>query len=82
MDDWRSIGCIIIIRGYAGGISPEHHVERGFGAQDGASDDLGDLRQNRVTEGFDDQTGRSRPAWTADRNARASHPGGNPIIHP
>ena len=58
------------------GIAGKHHVERGFGAQDGAADGFGDLRENGVAERLDDQAGRSRPFASAERNARASHPGG------
>lgn len=60
----------------------EHRVERGFGAQDGAADDLGNLRENGVAERFDDQAGSRSPFATAERNARVSHPGGKPIIQP
>ena len=55
---------------------PEHRVERGFGAQDGAADGFGNLRQDGVAERLDDQAGGSRPASIAERNARASQPGG------
>lgn len=59
-----------------------HHIQRGLGAQDGAADGLGDLRQNRVAEGLDDQACRRCPFARAERNARASQPGGKPIIQP
>lgn len=60
----------------------QHRVQRGFAAQDGAADGFGDLRHHRVAEGLDDQARRRRPLAAAERNARASQPGGNPIIHP
>ena len=59
----------------------EDHVQRGFGAQDGAADGLGDLRHHRIAESLDDQARRKRPFAAAERKARASQPGGNPIIH-
>lgn len=59
----------------------EDRVQRGLGAQDGAADGLGELRHNGVAEGLDDQTRRRRPFAAAERNARPSQPGGNPIIH-
>lgn len=68
-----------------GGVSlcaPKDRVQRGLAAQDGATDGFRDLRHHRVAEGLDDQARRRRPLATAERNARASQPGGNPIIHP
>ncbi len=50
--------------------------KRGFGAQDGAADGFGDLRQDGVAERLDDQASGSRPASIAERNARVSQPGG------
>lgn len=63
------------------GCVPEHRVQRGLAAQDGAADGFGDLRHHRIAEGLDDQARRRRPFATAERKARASQPGGNPIIH-
>ncbi len=63
------------------GCAAEHRVQRGFCAQDGATDGLGDLWHHRIAEGLDDQARRRRPLATAERKARASQPGGNPIIH-
>lgn len=57
-------------------VAPERRGERGFGAQDGAADGFGNLRQDGVAERLDDQAGGSRPASMAERNARVSHPGG------
>ena len=58
----------------------EDRVQRGLGAQDGAADGLGDLRYHRIAEGLDDQARRRRPFAAAERKARPSQPGGNPII--
>jgi hypothetical protein len=57
-------------------IAPQHRGERGFGAQDGAADRFGNLRQDGVAERLDDQAGGSRPASIAERKARVSQPGG------
>lgn len=57
-------------------VPPHRRGERGFGAQDGAADRFGDLRQDGVAERLDDQAGGSRPASIAERNARVSQPGG------
>ena len=64
------------------GCAAENRVQRGLAAQDGTTYGLGDLRHHRIAEGLDDQTRRRRPLAAAERNARASQPGGNPIIHP
>ena len=61
---------------------PVHGAQGGFDAKYGAADCFGDLRDYGVAERFDDEGSGRSPAWTADRNARASHPGGKPIIHP
>lgn len=57
-------------------VAREHRGERSFGAEDGAADGFGDLRQDGVAERLDDQAGGNRPASIAERNARISQPGG------
>ena len=57
-------------------VACHHRGQRGFGAQDGAADRFGNLRQDGVAERLDDQAGGSRPASIAERNARVSQPGG------